>query len=197
MLAAPKGCFLPILPEAHPSRTHKIARCYCSNALYWQMDCRTEVRPLRNDGFTLIEIMIVVAIIGLVAVLTIPSFLRARTATSGVRVANDLRVFGRVFAQYAVENGQDPPDSHVALPAGAGMETYLNETKWNETTAIPTSSKNKGQGIISDQTTPLQPSRSRLEQRGLPFHFMPSPSPDFHQGSNLRPSYIARIDHCF
>ena len=100
------------------------------------MGCSVKIRPLRNDGFTLIEIMIVVAIIGLMAMLTIPSFLRARTASSGVRVANDLRVFGGAFAQYAMENGQYPPDSDVALPAGAGMETYLNARKWNETTAI-------------------------------------------------------------
>jgi len=89
-----------------------------------------------KQGFTLVEIMIVVAVIGLLAVMALPSMARARTKSQGVRVANDMRVFGAAFVLYAMENGQYPKDSHIGLPPGAGMETYLNESKWNETTAI-------------------------------------------------------------
>jgi len=90
----------------------------------------------QSAGFTLVEIMIVVAIIGLLATIAVPSFVRARTSASGVRVANDLRVFGQAFALYAIERGQYPPDSHATLPSGAGMEDYLDADKWYAATVI-------------------------------------------------------------
>ncbi len=74
--------------------------------------------------------MIVVAIIAFLAVIAVPSYLRAHERSIGVRTANDLRVFGDAFSLYAMENGQFPPDSHRVLPPGAGMERYLDEARW-------------------------------------------------------------------
>jgi len=90
----------------------------------------------KRSGFTLVEIMIVVAIIGLLAALTLPSFAKARTRSLGVRVALDMQTFGDAFIVYAAENGRYPADSHATLPPGAGMENYLDDGKWYEETAI-------------------------------------------------------------
>ena len=88
----------------------------------------------RKSGFTLVEIMIVVAIIGLMATMAMPAFVQARRLSMGVRVANDLRVFGHAFAQYALETGSYPPDNHEELPAG--LEDYIDSGKFHAETAI-------------------------------------------------------------
>ena len=93
-------------------------------------------RPRNRRAFTLIEIMIVLAIIALLAALAVPSWMRARKRAAGVKAANALRVFGDAFALYAVENGQYPKDSHMVLPPGAGMELYLEEATWLAPTPI-------------------------------------------------------------
>src|ERR687883_691361 len=57
-------------------------------------------------GFTLVEIMIVVAIIALLAAIAVPGFLRARKRSQGSRVVNDLRLIDAAVDQYAIENNK-------------------------------------------------------------------------------------------
>jgi prepilin-type N-terminal cleavage/methylation domain-containing protein len=56
-----------------------------------------------QNGFTLVEIMIVVAIIALLAAIAIPSFKRARKRSQATVVKNDLRLIDAAIAQYAIE----------------------------------------------------------------------------------------------
>lgn len=60
---------------------------------------------MRKHGFTLVEIMIVVAIIGLLAAIAIPNFMRARTTTQTNTCFNNIRQFEAAKAQYALEAG--------------------------------------------------------------------------------------------
>jgi prepilin-type N-terminal cleavage/methylation domain-containing protein len=57
-------------------------------------------------GFTLVEIMIVVAIIALLASIAVPGFLRARKRAQASRVVNDLRLIDDAVDQYAIENNR-------------------------------------------------------------------------------------------
>ncbi len=75
------------------------------------------------------EIMIVVAIIGLLAAIAIPSFIKARRDAQITGVANDLRVFGNAFDTYAVVNGKYPVDTHNTIPPG--MEGYIKQDAWD------------------------------------------------------------------
>jgi len=61
----------------------------------------------RNQrGFTLVEIMIVVAIIALLAAIAVPGFLRARKRSQASRILNDLRMIDSAVDQYAIETNR-------------------------------------------------------------------------------------------
>ena len=59
-----------------------------------------------RGGFTLVEIMIVVAIIALLAAIAVPNFLRARKRSQATRILEDLRIIDAGIDQYAIENNK-------------------------------------------------------------------------------------------
>jgi len=65
---------------------------------------KTNMRRTRS-AFTLVEIMIVVAIIGLLAALAVPGFVRARKQSQGRRIINDARQMDAAIDQWALEVG--------------------------------------------------------------------------------------------
>lgn len=58
----------------------------------------------KRGAFTLVEIMIVVAIIALLAAIAVPGFLRARKRAQASKILNDLRLIDAAVDQYAIEN---------------------------------------------------------------------------------------------
>jgi prepilin-type N-terminal cleavage/methylation domain-containing protein len=64
-----------------------------------------------RGGFTLVEIMIVVAIIALLAAIAVPNFLRARKRSQATRCLEDLRVIDSACDQYAIENNKTTGNS--------------------------------------------------------------------------------------
>jgi len=59
-----------------------------------------------RHGFTLVEIMIVVAIIALLASIAVPNFLRARKRSQATRILEDLRMIDSATDEYAIENNK-------------------------------------------------------------------------------------------
>jgi prepilin-type N-terminal cleavage/methylation domain-containing protein len=78
-----------------------------------------------RSAFTLVEIMIVVAIIGLLAALAIPGFVKARKQSQGRRILNDARQQDAAIDQWALETGQT--DGNTIYTASA--QSYL-KTAW-------------------------------------------------------------------
>src|SRR5438093_12206570 len=74
-----------------------------------------------RGGFTLVEIMIVVAIIALLAAIAVPNFLRARKRSQATRVLEDLRMLDGACDQYAIETGK----ASGMNPAFADLKNYL------------------------------------------------------------------------
>ncbi len=72
-------------------------------------------------GFTLVEIMIVVAIIGLLAAIAIPNFVQARNNARASVCINNLRQVDSAKEQVALENDLDDGDAVVA----ADLDPYI------------------------------------------------------------------------
>ena len=69
-----------------------------------------QILQKRRAGFTLVEIMIVVAIIALLAAIAVPNFLRARKRSQATRVLEDLRILDSACDQYAIETNHKSGD---------------------------------------------------------------------------------------
>jgi prepilin-type N-terminal cleavage/methylation domain-containing protein len=77
----------------------------------------------KRGGFTLVEIMIVVAIIALLAAIAVPNFLRSRKRSQATQILEDLRQIDSAKDQFAIENnkkGTDPVD-------WADIQLYLKD----------------------------------------------------------------------
>lgn len=73
------------------------------------VDMKRALSP-KHRAFTLVEIMIVVAIIALLAAIAVPGFLRARKRSQASKILNDLRLIDGAVDQYAIENSKASGD---------------------------------------------------------------------------------------
>jgi prepilin-type N-terminal cleavage/methylation domain-containing protein len=80
-----------------------------------------KIQTTRKSGFTLVEIMIVVAIIGLLAAIAIPNFVKARTTAQRNACIANLKQIDGANQQWALENKKTDSDTVDA----AGSVTYL------------------------------------------------------------------------
>jgi len=83
----------------------------------------------RRAGFTLVEIMVVVVIIGLLAAMAISAIGRIRERSENATIANDLRTFSAAFEQYALETGGWPPDTATGV-VPPGMDGRIKAGDW-------------------------------------------------------------------
>ena len=69
---------------------------------------------MKNRAFTLIELLIVVAIIGILAAIAVPNFMNARVRARVVRSVTNEKTLLNAYMQYALDNGRTPEHSDRA-----------------------------------------------------------------------------------
>jgi prepilin-type N-terminal cleavage/methylation domain-containing protein len=117
-----------------------------------------KIRTSKKAGFTLVEIMIVVAIIGLLAAIAIPNFVRARTTSQQNACINNLRQMDGAVQQYALENKLSSGTGYAL----ADLQPYIKLTTGNALPACP------GGGTYNAGSTVTNPPTCTITGHALP-----------------------------
>ena len=107
------------------------------------------ISSIRSSGFTLVEIMVVVLILGVILVVAVPSFRRIRQDSFISEFADTLETIRGAFDEYAVIHRGYPGDTTAGVEP-AGMSSFLpKRLNWTEETPLGGKWKWEGGGITN------------------------------------------------
>lgn len=68
---------------------------------------------MKKQGFTLVELLVVVAVIGILAAIAVPNYLRAQTQAKISRLHNDMRAISMALETYCIDTKEYPRQSPI------------------------------------------------------------------------------------
>jgi len=111
-----------------------------------------QIKTNRNAGFTLVEIMIVVAIIGLLAAIAIPNFVKARETAQLNSIVNNLRITEGAKDQWALENKKGTGD----VPVDTDLAPYMKNSTYPPSLIVGETYNILAVGTSSTAKTPVK-----------------------------------------
>jgi prepilin-type N-terminal cleavage/methylation domain-containing protein len=111
-----------------------------------------QIKTNRNSGFTLVEIMIVVAIIGLLAAIAIPNFVKARETAQLNSIVNNLRITEGAKDQWALENKKGTGD----VPVNTDIAPYMKNSTYPPSLIVGETYNINVVGTASTAKTPVK-----------------------------------------
>ncbi len=112
-------------------------------------------------AFTLFEIMIVVAIIGLLAAVAVPNFMRAREKTQLSNIRSNLRLIDNFKEQWALENGKP----NTATPSQEDLAPYFKRNQFPK----PVMGETYELRAVHESARAVLPSNVTLDGKAGPF----------------------------
>ena len=122
-------------------------------------------KKMSVEGFTLTEIMIVVALIGLLSAIAVPNWVHARTTSQNNACINNLRQIYDATQQWALDNRKGPSEpvvpenvlpylkNAVVCPAGGASATFGTSYSVGTVADIPTCQIAPSVHILPPDTT--------------------------------------------
>jgi type IV pilus assembly protein PilA len=112
-----------------------MSACYSvsNNSFLPKRECPHNTN-LNASGFTLVELMIVVAIIGILASIAVPQYKQYVLRAQLTETATQIGSFARAFEVAKQVNGDYPDDTHLTLPQVTGL--FINASDWASSTLL-------------------------------------------------------------
>ncbi|PXA04754.1 hypothetical protein DDZ13_06180 [Coraliomargarita sinensis] len=129
----------------------------------------------QKAGFSLVEIAVVVAVIGILVALAIPAYKRSQDSTRIATIENDLRIYEQNFETFELENKFFPPSQPIPGQFPDGMAELMPDTwklpspiggtyRWVYTTEEKPSDRSAYIEIVNSPANPILISAERLRE---------------------------------